>query len=449
MKTSFTQRKFYIVYAILVIALFIGRKSFAQCGTTGGNGAILTANNIVIDGTMTDWTSYLNDPDNNTYDGNPDYDSATVSDPGRDLSRFVMTQSGTGLYMYFSRVAGNNNSIDFLVYLDINNNKKVDLREPVIDLSWSGANGKGMVKVFNYTPFNAAGDSIAKNGNMDGYSMPGSLGSTPRVTIGYNGQGSADGASLEVYVPWSYLTQTDVSGNVIYSLAYASPFLFHISSLNGTPSSVPGANSINDNFGGCFGGTVQDGKSLPIKLSYFSARTENNTRVILNWVTEMELNNDYYTIERSEDGRNFKAIAMVMGALTTTMQQSYEYKDNLAGVDKSKTIYYRIKQTDIDGSSSYTPVRSVKLNQKQLMIQVNPNPIVDNVTVKFVSETSGKMDVRMVNSNGQTVLNRTFSVNKGYNGLTLNNLASLPKGLYIVQVMINGEVSEKTKLIKQ
>ena len=194
---------------------------------------------------------------------------------------------------------------------------------------------------------------------------------------------------------------------------------------------------------------TQNNKTLPIKLGYFGARAEKNEKAVLNWITEIELNNEYFTLERSEDGKNFKAIAIVMGAVTTSIRQSYEYKDNLAGVDKTKTIYYRIKQTDLDGASSYSPVRSVKFSQKQMMIQVNPNPIVDNVTVKFVAETTGTMSVRIFNTNGQTVINKSFSVNKGYNGYTVNNLGSLSKGLYVVEVMINGEISEKTKLIKQ
>ncbi|MGE5106706.1 MAG: hypothetical protein ACM3H8_04125, partial [Sphingobacteriales bacterium] len=221
MKTNFTQRKFYIVYFILVVAIFFSRKSFAQCGSSGGNGAITSTNSIVIDGNMSDWTTYVNDPDNNTWDGTPDRDSATITDPGRDMLRYIMTQGSAGLYMYFSRAASNNNTLDFLIYLDINNNAKMDKNEPVVDISWNGANRKGAVSIYNYNPANAAGDSISHNGTTDGYTLPGTLGNTPRTTIGNNGYGSVDGQSLEVLVPWSYITQTNASGTVINSLVYS------------------------------------------------------------------------------------------------------------------------------------------------------------------------------------------------------------------------------------
>ncbi|HET9056892.1 MAG TPA: T9SS type A sorting domain-containing protein [Chitinophagaceae bacterium] len=187
---------------------------------------------------------------------------------------------------------------------------------------------------------------------------------------------------------------------------------------------------------------------LPITLSYFNARPENNSKVILNWVTESELNNEYYTIERSQDNKNYKPVAMVLGALTTSIRQSYEYKDNVADVDLSKVIYYRIKQTDIDGRNTYSPVRSVKFNQKKNLVQVNPNPIVDNITVKYWSEANGSMDIRLINTNGQLVANKKSNLNKGFNNIVLNNLGSLNKGLYVAELIINGELIEQTKLIK-
>ena len=445
MKTNFTQRKFYIIYVLLVIAIFFSRKSFAQCGTSGGNGAILSTNSIVIDGNMSDWTSYLNDPDNNTYDGSPDLD-APVGDVGRDLTRFVMTEGANGLYMYFSRAGSTNNSVDFITYLDINNNDKMELNEPVVTMSWSGANGNCSIKIYDYIPFNVLGDNITNNGLVDGYTSPGSL--ISRVSVGSTGKGSADGISLEVYVPWSFLTQTNVSGTVINSLLYSMPFKFHISSINGNVTSVPGANSVNDNFGGCFGGIIQSSGSLPIVMSYFGAFVTDNSKVKLNWVTEMELNNEYYSVERSQDGKNFTTIAMVLGSLNSSIRKTYEYKDDLKGVDVSKTIYYRIKQIDLDGHSTYSPVRNVKLSQKQNMIQVNPNPFVDNITVKYMSDVSGVMDIRIINANGQTLVAKKSTLLKGFNNAAIYNLGSLARGLYIVEVMINGELSEKTKLIK-
>lgn len=190
------------------------------------------------------------------------------------------------------------------------------------------------------------------------------------------------------------------------------------------------------------------GSSLPVVLSYFNAYPENNSKVDLTWVTEMEMNNAYYSVERSQDGKHFTAIGMVLGSMNSSVRKTYEYKDDLEGVDKTQTIYYRVKQSDVDGRSSYSPIRSVKLLQKQNLIQVNPNPFIDNITVKFMSEVTGKLNIKVVNINGQMIINRTSMVNKGFNSNIINNLGALPKGAYFVQVIINDEISEQTKLIK-
>jgi hypothetical protein len=189
--------------------------------------------------------------------------------------------------------------------------------------------------------------------------------------------------------------------------------------------------------------------SLPIVLSYFGVNYDKETKaVLLNWVTEMEKDNAYYTIERSQDGKNFTSVAMVLGSMNSSIRKTYEYKDDLNGVGISSTLYYRVKQTDNDGKSSYSPIRSVKLSQKQNIIQVNPNPFVDNITVKYMSEVSGMMNIKVVNMNGQTVVNKNYTVNKGFNSNMINSLGYLPKGMYIAQVTINGEEAEQTKLIK-
>lgn len=448
MKTNFTQRKFYIVYFLLLTAVFLSRKSFAQCGSAGGNGAILTTNSIVIDGNMSDWTSILNDPDNNTWDATPDLDAATITNSGRDLLRFAFAPGSAGLYFYFSRAAASSNTVDFLVYLDVNNNNLMESNEPVFDISWWGNNGKTIIDVYNYTPYNATGDPLVSNGKTDGYTLPGTLGSTARISIGKNNAiGSTDKISLEALIPWSYITQTNASNVAISSLTYGMPFKFHVSSLSGTPSTVPTAGSVEDNFGGCTAGIIQNSGSLPIVLSYFNAYAQD-AKVILNWVTEMEENNAYYSVERSQDGINFTTIGMVLGSMNSSLRKTYEYKDDLKGVDVNKNIYYRVKQTDVDGKSTYTPVRLVKLTQKQNMIQVNPNPFVDNLTVKYMSNVSGVMDIKVINANGQLVAAKKNTISKGFNSVSVNNLGSLARGLYVIQVMINGEISEQTKLLK-
>lgn len=89
---------------------------------------------------------------------------------------------------------------------------------------------------------------------------------------------------------------------------------------------------------------------LPIELVSFEAHL-NIDQVDLKWITASELNNDYFTIERSTDGVNFVTVFKVEGAGTTTHEMEYFEIDYspIVGV-----VYYRLKQTDFDGKYTYS-----------------------------------------------------------------------------------------------
>lgn len=99
---------------------------------------------------------------------------------------------------------------------------------------------------------------------------------------------------------------------------------------------------------------------LPIKLVDFTASiVREETAVLLDWQTESEVNNDFFTIERSSDGYNWLAIHKASGAGSSNSLLRYEHLDEnpLSGIS-----YYRLKQTDFDGEYEYFPVRSVILS---------------------------------------------------------------------------------------
>lgn len=111
------------------------------------------------------------------------------------------------------------------------------------------------------------------------------------------------------------------------------------------------------------------GNPLPVELSAFDARL-NGKYVDVNWTTQSEINNDYFTVERSKDNVHYDAIATVDGAGNSTVTHSYSYTDRnpLAG-----TSYYRLRQTDYDGHfTCFTPVSI--LNKNKSIFNVYPNP---------------------------------------------------------------------------
>ncbi|KAA3639660.1 MAG: T9SS C-terminal target domain-containing protein [Bacteroidetes bacterium] len=115
---------------------------------------------------------------------------------------------------------------------------------------------------------------------------------------------------------------------------------------------------------------VIDCALLPVELLNFMAY-QQETSVLLDWETAREQENDYFSIERSGDGKEYVPLGEVTGAGYTSSITSYEFIDRapLTGIN-----YYRLKQTDFDGHTSYSPVRTVTFERPSTGIDIFPNP---------------------------------------------------------------------------
>ena len=102
---------------------------------------------------------------------------------------------------------------------------------------------------------------------------------------------------------------------------------------------------------------------LPVILTSFTARQEEST-VHLTWSTASEINSDYFQIERSPDGTDFKTLSRQTAAGDSQQELTYRYADEGAANRFSGTLYYRLKMVDFDGSFEYSDITAVALNQR-------------------------------------------------------------------------------------
>ena len=110
---------------------------------------------------------------------------------------------------------------------------------------------------------------------------------------------------------------------------------------------------------------------LPIDLLSFTGKCNDND-IVLEWATATELNNDYFTIERSEDGANWQTVGTVKSAGNSSISQKYSFATNATTNDIS---YFRLKQTDIDGKFNYFKIISVNNCHKDSReLNIYPNP---------------------------------------------------------------------------
>jgi len=187
---------------------------------------------------------------------------------------------------------------------------------------------------------------------------------------------------------------------------------------------------------------------LPVELSLFQANAFKNT-VRLDWTTSTEINNDYFTVERSVDGITFEELSRVKGAGTSTELNKYSYVDDYPLNGRS---FYRLKQTDYDGKFSYSEIRSVSFddhkNSSIKIIAVSPNPFDNYFNVKYSLPEAGEVNMILTHSSGKLISTRKLSGNKGENLIEYSEGSSLPAGTYILQLVFKDQMETK-KLIRK
>jgi hypothetical protein len=137
-----------------------------------------------------------------------------------------------------------------------------------------------------------------------------------------------DGSYTNTYPSFDYTTSTDRAAYDYSDDNYPT--------VNGTRTNI----RPNITF------TIQtSGTALPIDLIYFNGELIDNY-VRLDWAVASQVNNDYYTIEKSTDNYNWVEIAIVDGDGNSNQETHYSIYDEKPNIGNN---YYRLKQTDYDG----------------------------------------------------------------------------------------------------
>jgi hypothetical protein len=186
---------------------------------------------------------------------------------------------------------------------------------------------------------------------------------------------------------------------------------------------------------------------LPVELTAFTA-TAKNLDALLTWNTASEQNSDHFEVERSRNGTDFVAIAEVKGQGTSTRATDYARTDVGIGARASGLVYYRLKQVDTDGTSSYSPVRSVRFGQVVPALALFPNPATTATTLDLTALPAGSYQVRVLDAAGRVVLATTLEAGLAHT-LPLHTIA---RGSYVLLVRgaHGGQVVNLTRrLIKE
>ncbi|MCI4667501.1 MAG: T9SS type A sorting domain-containing protein [Bacteroidia bacterium] len=145
----------------------------------------------------------------------------------------------------------------------------------------------------------------------------------------------------------------------------------------------------------------QSSATFPVELLDFDAYQIGEGTVQLDWTTAVEINNAEFQIERSIDARFFEQIGSVAGAGNSNSPKSYDYLDFSAPNSK---IYYRLRQVDIDGTFTYSPVREVLLGDKFApKFDIYPNPAKEYVNIDAAVSSDRLFEVKLLDMSGRVI----------------------------------------------
>ena len=187
---------------------------------------------------------------------------------------------------------------------------------------------------------------------------------------------------------------------------------------------------------------------LPVELTAFSARRQNQD-ARLDWATASEKNSAWFEVERSRDGRRFELAGRVAGQGTTTAPHEYLLVDLNVARYGVPTLYYRLRQVDTDGTTSYSPVRSVAVESTTaLLVSAWPNPsggVGPHIRVEQPGENP--LTATLTDATGRELAGfRTTA--RVTEELFATETGALPSGVYLLRVTTAG-TSRVLKLVRE
>ena len=217
---------------------------------------------------------------------------------------------------------------------------------------------------------------------------------------------------------WDQLTSSGSSGVVAATLTSFSPF---------TQGSGGGA--------------------LPIDLVSFEGKCENN-ETELEFVVASQENNDYFSIHRSENATDWNLVGEIEGVGNTSTQMTYKWIDNNP---ISGTNYYRLSQTDYDGTSeSFAPIVVTCETAPIDGYSVYPNPAdgLLNIDLELEHNQGDEVSIEVRDINGKIIQMQQVQLTRGYNHLEVD-LSEIPSGVYMINFAGTKDYIKESRIVKQ
>lgn len=179
----------------------------------------------------------------------------------------------------------------------------------------------------------------------------------------------------------------------------------------------------------------------PLKMMNYELRMVNDKHVENTWITSNEVNVSLFNMQRSINNKDFINIGKVVA--NNKIYNEYRFVDNISNVELGiNNLYYRIESVDFDGKKQYSETKTINYKPQTINgVNIYPNPAKDVVTV----ETKGAKALQIIDYLGRIIIDDKTINNQS----TIINVQGFVKGVYVVKMVLNNNITLFEKFIKQ
>lgn len=164
----------------------------------------------------------------------------------------------------------------------------------------------------------------------------------------------------------------------------------------------------------------------------------NNGMARLDWTVAQNKDVSYFDIERSFDGRHFDAVYHRDADAQKEQLASYTAYDDLSRT-VVPAVYYRLKMKNTSGGISYSKIIRIPFGVLIKTMSIAPNPVHDMMQVTVNTTRNDVMSLYIYDMSGKAVRRILTDLQPGVNVVSVDNLSSMQRGMYVVVASIGGE----------
>jgi len=195
--------------------------------------------------------------------------------------------------------------------------------------------------------------------------------------------------------------------------------------------------------------SISNSSRLAVNWGGFEIKGNEDGQVDVNWSTNAEIDNNHFEVQVASGNAqdlDFRTIGFVPGQGNSYETNQYQYVDNTP--NKTGIRYYRIKQVDFDGTTTYTEIRQLRFNESSSSVSVYPNPMMEDVFVHLELQEEEDITLQLVDLTGRVLLTQPMHLLAGNHDFPLEIKSDLAAGFYSLRIIKEGREPQAIRIQK-